>query len=76
MVCIAYYTEFNVQICNYAQKQRIYRGNRRLTKVFMVIFALAEILPTSATLTLTSPVNCLKDVTEGSCCSLKGFLGT
>ena len=27
MVCIAYYTEFNVQICNYAQKQCICHGN-------------------------------------------------
>ena len=29
MVCIAYYTELNVQICNYAQKQRICRENSK-----------------------------------------------
>ena len=29
MVCIAYYIELNVQICNYAQKQRICRENSK-----------------------------------------------
>ena len=29
MVNIAYYTEFNLQICNYAQKRRICRGNSK-----------------------------------------------
>ena len=52
MVYIAYYTELNLQICNYAKKQRICRKivNTRLPKICMAIFALAERLPTSATL--------------------------
>ena len=29
MVCIAYYTELNLQICNYAQKRRICRDNSK-----------------------------------------------
>ena len=33
MVNIAYYTELNLQICNYVQKRRIYRDNSKyLTK--------------------------------------------
>ena len=60
MVCIAYYTELNVQICNYAQKQRIRRENSKSAhdKSFMVIFALAEMLPTSATLQETQNFGC------------------
>ena len=47
MVYIAYYAELNLQICNYAFVAKIV--NTRLTKI-MAIFALAERLPTSATL--------------------------
>ena len=39
-IIIAYYTELNLHICNYAQKQCIYRGkiaNTRLTKTFVAI---------------------------------------
>ena len=52
MVYIAYYTELNLQICNYAQKDAFVAKivNMRLTKTFMVIFALAERLATSAIL--------------------------
>ena len=52
MVYIAYFTELILQICNYAQKQRICRENSKyaLDENFMAIFALAEMLPTSATL--------------------------
>ena len=52
MVYIAYYTELNLQICNYAQKDAFVAKivNMRLTKTFMVIFALAERPPTSDTL--------------------------
>ena len=55
MVCIAYYTELYVQNCNYAQNNAFAAEivNIRLTKVFMVIFALADMLPTSATLDTT-----------------------
>ena len=49
MVYIAYFTELNLQICDYAQKRRICRGNSvRQTKKFVAIFAFAEKLPTSA----------------------------
>ena len=48
MVYIAYYTDLNLQICNYAFVAKIV--NTRLTKVFMAIFAFDERLPTSATL--------------------------
>ena len=52
MVYIACYTVLNLQICNYAKKQRICCKivNTRLPKICMAIFALAERLPTSATL--------------------------
>ena len=52
MVYIAFYTELNWQICNYAQKRRICRGNSKYAfyEHFMAIFALAERLPTPATL--------------------------
>ena len=51
MVYIAYYTELDLQNCNYVQKRRICRKNsKRLTKNFVGIFALAERLPTSGTL--------------------------
>ena len=52
IVYIAYCTELNVQICNYAQKRRICRENSKYTpdKKIVAIFAFAERLPTSATL--------------------------
>ena len=52
MVYIAYFTEQNLQICYYAQKQHIRCKiiNTRLTKIFMAIFAPDERLPSSATL--------------------------
>ena len=52
---IAYFTELNLQICIYTQKRRICReiANTCLTKTFVAIFALAERLPTSATLIVT-----------------------
>ena len=52
MVYIAYFTELNLQICDYAQKRRICREkwNMRLTKILMAIFAPDERLPSSATL--------------------------
>ena len=57
MVCIAYYTELNLQICNNMQKQRNCRKKKVtvftytcLTKFYMAIFALPERLPTFATL--------------------------
>ena len=54
MVNIAYYTEFNLQICNYAQKRRICRENCNyaLDKIFMTIFAADERLPSPASLVL------------------------
>ena len=58
MVCIAYQTELNVQICNYAQKQHICRKNSKhaFDESFYGHFAPAEVLPTSATL-LTDTTN-------------------
>ena len=55
MVYIAYKTELNLQICNYSQKQCICRKNSEyaLDKNFMVNFALAERLPTSASMLQT-----------------------
>ena len=52
MVYIAYYTDLNLQICNYAQKRRICRENGKyaLDESFMTIFAPDERLPTSAIL--------------------------
>ena len=52
MVCVAYFTESNVEICNYGKNNAFVTeiANMRLMKVFMVIFSLAEMLPTSATL--------------------------
>ena len=52
VVYIAYYTELNLRICNYAQKRHICRENieHAADENFMDIFALAESLPTSATL--------------------------
>ena len=49
---IAYYTQLNLQICNCAQKWRLFREivNTHLTKKFYGHFTLAERLPTSATL--------------------------
>ena len=50
--CILQYTELNLQICNQGQKDAFVAKivNMRLTKTFMVIFALAERLATSAIL--------------------------
>ena len=41
VVYITYFTELNLQICDYAQKRRISREivNTRLTKIFMATFA-------------------------------------
>ena len=52
MVYIAYHSEINLQICNYAQNDAfvVKIANTRLKKICMPIFALAERLPTSATL--------------------------
>ena len=52
IVYIAYYIDLSLQICNYAQKRRICRKNSKyaLDEIFTAIFALAERLPTSATL--------------------------
>ena len=52
LLCGVYYTESNLQICNYTQKQRIVAkiANTRLTNIFVTIFAFAERLPNSATL--------------------------
>ena len=52
MVYIAYYTELNLQICNYTQKRSVCRKNSdyMLDEIFMASFALAERLQTSATL--------------------------
>ena len=52
MVWIAYYTELNVQIWIYRKNNPFVAKivDERLTKVFLVIFALAEMLPTSTTL--------------------------
>ena len=49
---IAYSTELNLQTCNSAQKRRIFRENSKYApdEFFLAIFALAERLPTSATL--------------------------
>ena len=54
MVYIAYYTELNLKICSYMQKRRIGRKKSKYTfdEFFLAIFALAERLPTSATLLL------------------------
>ena len=52
MVYIAFYTELNLQICSYAQKRCICskKGKYGPDENFLVMFALAERLPTSATL--------------------------
>ena len=52
IVYIAYYTELNLQICDYAQKRRICRKNCKYAfdEIFMAIFAPDERLPISATL--------------------------
>ena len=54
MVYIAYFTELNLQICDYAQKRRICRENCKnaLDEIFMAIFAPDERLPSSATLSV------------------------
>ena len=52
IVFIAFYNELNWQICNYTQKRCICRENSNYAfdENFMAIFALAERLPTPATL--------------------------
>ena len=52
MIYTTYYTELNLQICNYAQKWLIFCENSKyeFDKICMAIFALAERLPTSLTL--------------------------
>ena len=52
MVYIAYYTELNWQICNHAQKRRIFRENSKYApgKNYLAIFASRESLTNSATL--------------------------
>ena len=52
MVQIAYLTELNLQICDYAQNDAFVAKivNTGLTNIFMVIFAPDERLPSSATL--------------------------
>merc|ERR1711973_516244 len=52
MVYIAYFTELNLQICDYAQNDAFVAKivNTRLTNIFMAIFAPDERLPSSATL--------------------------
>ena len=52
MVSIANHSELNLQACNYAQKRRICheKSEYALDESYMAIFALAERLPTSATL--------------------------
>ena len=49
---LAYYTDINLEICNYAQKQRICCENCKyaLDENFMAIFAPDERLPSSTTL--------------------------
>ena len=52
MVYIAYFTELNLQICDYAQNDAFVakKVNTCLTKVFIAIFALDVRLSASATL--------------------------
>ena len=54
MVYIAYFTELNMRICDYAQKRCICRENYKyaLDEIFMAIFAPDERLPSSATLSV------------------------
>ena len=57
MVYIAYFTELNLQICNYEQKRRICRGNCKyaLDENFHCLFCSRdERLPSSATLDYSS----------------------
>ena len=52
MVYIAYFTELILQICDYAQKRRIWCKNCKyaFNEIFIAIFAPDERLPSSATL--------------------------
>ena len=52
MIYIEYYTQLNLQVCNYAQKRRFCRKNSKYApdEKFVAIFAFAERLPTFATL--------------------------
>ena len=54
MICVAYYAESNLQISNYARKRQICRKTSKYApdESFVANFALAERLPTSATLPL------------------------
>ena len=56
---IAYRIELDLQLCNYAQKRRICRENSKYApdKSFVAIFALAERLPTSATLHIAKVIS-------------------
>ena len=56
MVNTAYFTELILQICDYAQKRRIWRGNCKyaLDEIFIAIFSPDERLPSSATLRSTT----------------------
>ena len=55
MVCIAYFTELKMQICDYKNHAFVAKiANTRLTERFLTIFALAERLPTSATLEVSN----------------------
>ena len=52
MIYIAYFTELNLKICDYAQKDAFVAKivNTRLTNGFMATFAPAKSLPSPATL--------------------------
>ena len=54
MICVAYYAESNLQISNYARKRQICGKTSKYApdESFVANFALAERLPTSATLPL------------------------
>ena len=54
MVYIAYHTELNLQICNFAQKRSICRENSKYKpdEILVASFGLAKGLPNSATLML------------------------
>ena len=73
----AYHTELNLQICVYAQKQRIVAkiANTRLTNIGMPIFAFAERLPTSATLDKSYTILLTGKISQNqSCCNSFVFL--
>ena len=63
MVYITFYTELNLQSCNYAQKRRICRekANCRLTKIFLWPFVPSpkgcQLLPVSFNPDITTNLN-------------------